>query len=72
MLYSQGERNYKDIKEWINRHSSIFLTEEERTGQASEVDEEIESFTSENFEEDVNKKKDEDKPAEEEAKKDEL
>ena len=48
------------------------MTEEERTGQASEVDEEIESFTSENFEEDVNKKKDEDKPAEEEAKKDEL
>jgi len=70
ILY-QGDRTYKDIKEWINRHSSIFLTEEERTGQASEVDEEIESFTSENFDEDVNKKKDEDTSAEE-AKKDEL
>ena len=29
----QGDRTYKSIKDWINRHSSIFLTEEERTGK---------------------------------------
>merc|ERR1712073_48712 len=68
ILY-QGERNYKDIKEWINRHSSIFLTEEERTGQIAEVDEEIESFTSENINTD---KKPEEATSEEGSKKDEL
>jgi len=52
----QGDRTYKAVKEWINRHSSIFLTEEERTGQSLEVDEEIESFTSENFDETLNAK----------------
>ena len=41
------------LQDWINRHSSIFLSEEERTGQAAEDDEEIESFTAENFEADV-------------------
>merc|ERR1712047_220932 len=46
----QGDRTYKSVKDWINRHSSIFLSEEEKTGQA---DEEIESFTAENFEADV-------------------
>merc|ERR1712203_1265138 len=49
----QGDRSYKSVKDWINRHSSIFLTEEELTGQAAEDDEEIESFTAENFEADV-------------------
>ena len=49
----QGDRTYKSVKDWINRHSSIFLSEEERTGQAAEDDEEIESFTAENFEADV-------------------
>lgn len=49
----QGDRTYKSVKDWINRHSSIFLTEEERTGQAADDDEEIESFTAENFEADV-------------------
>ncbi len=39
-----GEMNYESLKDWINRHSSIFLTEEERTGQAAEEDEEIESL----------------------------
>ena len=68
ILY-QGERNYKDLKEWINRHSSIFLTEEERTGQIAEVDEEIESFTSENINTD---KKPEEATSEEGSKKDEL
>ncbi len=52
----QGDRSYKSVKDWINRHSSIFLTEEERTGQTAEEEaEEIESFTNENFEEDVKK-----------------
>jgi hypothetical protein len=56
----QGDRSYKSVKDWINRHSSIFLTEEERTGQAAEdEDEEIESFTNENFEEDVRKEREE-------------
>merc|ERR1712117_136083 len=68
ILY-QGERNYKDLKEWINRHSSIFLTEEERTGQIAEVDEEIESFTSENINTD---KKPEEATSGEGSKKDEL
>jgi len=49
----QGDRTYKSVKDWINRHSSIFLSEEERTGQDSDEDEEIESFTAENFEADV-------------------
>jgi len=49
----QGDRTYKSVKDWINRHSSIFLSEEEKTGQAAEDDEEIESFTAENFEADV-------------------
>merc|ERR1712001_47371 len=49
----QGDRTYKSVKDWINRHSSIFLSEEERTGQNSDEDEEIESFTAENFEADV-------------------
>merc|ERR1711994_416905 len=49
----QGDRTYKSVKDWINRHSSIFLSEEEKTGQAVEDDEEIESFTAENFEADV-------------------
>jgi len=64
----QGDRTFKSVKDWINRHSSIFLTEEERTGQAAEEEEEIESFTSENFEEDINKEKE----AEEETKTEEV
>ena len=63
----QGDRTYKSVKDWINRHSSIFLSEEERTGQAAEDDEEIESFTAENFEADVATSDDEPK-----AEKDEL
>ena len=66
----QGERTYKAVKDWINRHSSIFLTEEERTGQSLEVDEEIESFTNENFDEKVTAEKPEE--TESDAKKDEL
>jgi hypothetical protein len=43
------------------------LTEEEGTGQAAEEEEEIESFTSENFEEDINKEKEEESEKKEEA-----
>jgi protein disulfide-isomerase-like protein len=79
----QGDRTFKSVKDWINRHSSIFLTEEERSGQALEEEEEIESFTSENFEDDINKEnsdvtddvtagKAEEKPVEETPKKEEL
>lgn len=69
ILY-QGDRSYKSLKDWINRHSSIFLTEEERTGQAETEGEEIESFTNENFDDDVNKKDESD--GSEDSKKDEL
>ncbi|TRY73095.1 hypothetical protein TCAL_00905 [Tigriopus californicus] len=65
----QGDRSYKSVKDWINRHSSIFLTEEERTGQAASEEEEIESFTSENFEDDVHKPREEEDQAEEEEQK---
>jgi hypothetical protein len=43
------------LKDWINRHTSIFLSEEESMGQASaaEIEDEIESFTSENFDADI-------------------
>lgn len=61
----QGDRTYKAVKEWINRHSSIFLTEEERTGQSLDGDDEIESFTSENFEEKINEAPKDEKKAEE-------
>ena len=36
---SIGDRTYKSVKDWINRHSSIFLSEEEKTGQAFDDDE---------------------------------
>ena len=43
------------MRDWINRHTSIFLSEEESMGQSasSDVDDEIESFTSENFDADI-------------------
>lgn len=64
----QGDRSYKSIKDWINRHSSIFLTEEERTGQAAEDDEEIASFTDEDFDldDDDEEEDDEEEDGEEE------
>ncbi len=75
----QGDRSYKSVKDWINRHSSIFLTEEERTGQTTmeggaDEDGDIESFTNENFDEDVNRKQEEGEAVAEEPekKKDEL
>ncbi|QQP38011.1 Protein disulfide-isomerase [Caligus rogercresseyi] len=39
----RGDRNYKSIRDWVNRHSSIFLTEEERTGHEAIEDDEIEN-----------------------------
>ena len=62
----QGDRTYKSVKDWINRHSSIFLTEEERTGQAAEDDEEIASFTDEDMDFDEEDEEDEDEDEEEE------
>jgi len=63
----QGDRSYKSIKDWINRHSSIFLTEEERTGQAAEDDEEIASFTDEDFDLDDDDEEDEEDEEEEDG-----
>merc|ERR1712087_392422 len=45
----QGDRSYKSVKDWINRHSSIFLTEEERSVETSE-DAEMESYQNEDME----------------------
>jgi len=63
----QGDRTYKSVKDWINRHSSIFLTEEERTGQAAEDDEEIASFTDEDMDFDEEDEEDEDEDEDEEG-----
>merc|ERR1712141_925874 len=62
----QGDRSYKSVKDWINRHSSIFLTEEERTGQAAEDDDEIASFTDEDFDLDDDEEDEDDEEGEEE------
>jgi hypothetical protein len=34
----KGDYSYKSLKDWINRHTSIFLSEEESTGKASPTD----------------------------------
>jgi len=60
----QGDRTYKSVKDWINRHSSIFLTEEERTGMAAEEDEEIASFTDEDFDMDMEDEEEEEEEEE--------
>jgi hypothetical protein len=51
----KGDYSQKSLKDWINRHTSIFLSEEESMGKSSttDIDEEIESFTSESFDEDI-------------------
>merc|ERR1719383_918903 len=53
-----GDRSYKSVKDWINRHSSIFLTDDEKSGESSldddmlpELPDEIESYQDENIEE---------------------
>jgi len=80
ILY-QGDRSYKSVKDWINRHSSIFLTEEEKSGESDDEDDEVpelpevmESYQSENMEENISgKMEEEDVSTEEESsKKDEL
>jgi len=74
ILY-QGDRTYKSVKDWINRHSSIFLTEEEKSGEGDEDDDEMpelpdvmESYQDEDMDDTFSGKKDE----EETAQKDEL
>merc|ERR1712130_912931 len=80
ILY-QGDRSYKSVKDWINRHSSIFLTEEEKSGEGGgdddddvpELPEVMESYQTENMEENINgKNKDEESTIEELPIKDEL
>merc|ERR1719477_365918 len=75
ILY-QGDRTYKSVKDWINRHSSIFLTEEEKSGEGDDDDEEMpelpdvmESYQDEDMDDTFSGKKDEE---EEIASKDEL
>merc|ERR1712156_1221909 len=76
----QGDRSYKSVKDWINRHSSIFLTEDEKEGRGGEdedempdLPEEIESFQEEDMEDAITgKKEDEEGEGEETQKKDEL
>ena len=52
----QGDRSYKSVKDWINRHSSIFLTDDEKEGKNEEEDEmpelpdNIDSFQEEDME----------------------
>jgi protein disulfide-isomerase A4 len=74
ILY-QGDRTYKSVKDWINRHSSIFLTEDERLGEAGvdeddetpDLPEEMESFQDEDMEESITGKKEEEESEEEEG-----
>jgi len=65
ILY-QGDRTYKSVKDWINRHSSIFLTEEEKSGEGDEDDDEMpelpevmESYQDEDMDDTFSGKKDE-------------
>jgi protein disulfide-isomerase A4 len=77
ILY-QGDRTYKSVKDWINRHSSIFLTEDERMGESEddedempELPDEMESFQDEDMEESITGKVEETEEVEG-VKKDEL
>jgi len=76
ILY-QGDRTYKSVKDWINRHSSIFLTDEEKSGEAGEDDDEMpelpevmESYQDEDMEDTITGKKEEEE--EDTKSKDEL
>merc|ERR1719330_2144567 len=78
ILY-QGDRTYKSVKDWINRHSSIFLTEDERMGESDddedempELPDEMESFQDEDMEESISGAKEPEEEEEEGLKKDEL
>ena len=50
-IQHKGDRSGKAVKEWINGLSSIIVTDEDRPNP----DDEIESFTAENFLEDITK-----------------
>jgi len=62
----QGDRSYKSVKDWINRHSSIFLTDDEKEGKIGDDDEDempdlpdkIDSFQQEDMEDAISGKKD--------------
>ena len=76
ILY-QGDRTYKSVKDWINRHSSIFLTDEEKSGEAGEDDDEMpelpevmESYQDEDMEDTITGKKEDEE--EDTKSKDEL
>jgi len=73
----QGDRSYKSVKDWINRHSSIFLTDDEKEGRVGDGEDEmpdlpdnIDSFQEEDMEDAINKKKEE--PADSSNVKEEL
>jgi len=61
----QGDRSYKSVKDWINRHSSIFLTDDEKEGKVGDDDEDempdlpdkIDSFQQEDMEDAISGKK---------------
>jgi len=61
----QGDRSYKSVKDWINRHSSIFLTDDEKEGRVGDDDEDempdlpdkIDSFQQEDMEDAISGKK---------------
>ena len=61
----QGDRSYKSVKDWINRHSSIFLTDDEKEGKNEEEDEmpelpdNIDSFQEEDMEDAISGVKEE-------------
>ena len=61
----QGDRSYKSVKDWINRHSSIFLTDDEKEGKNEEADEmpelpdNIDSFQEEDMEDAISGVKEE-------------
>jgi len=59
ILY-QGDRTYKSVKDWINRHSSIFLTDDEKNGEGDDDDDEMpelpevmESYQDEDMEDNI-------------------
>ena len=76
----QGDRSYKSVKDWINRHSSIFLTDDEKEGKNEEEDEmpelpdNIDSFQEEDMEDAISgvKEESDDSSDAKDAYKDEL
>ena len=76
----QGDRSYKSVKDWINRHSSIFLTDDEKEGKNEEADEmpelpdNIDSFQEEDMEDAISgvKEESDESLAAKDAYKDEL